>query len=305
MTYEYLFDTYPAQDGAIFGDTLFRFNERGDARVYSVSAGRELARFTLDRVDYRMPHSNAVSFGPDKYAPDDEFPLLYTNIYNTYSAKEERHEGELCVYRIFRTEEGFSSTLLGVIRIGFVEDRRLWKSLDGNADVRAFGNFAVDCANNRLYAFVMRDREHITRYFTFALPRLSDGELIDGVSHITLTEADILDTFDERYMNYMQGACAKDSIVYSVEGFGMQGVNLPRMQVIDMAMHKVIHDIPLGDLGLEIEPEFVDFASVQTFPCLGEGGAQRATDEGGNAVLRTQNILFYSDATGKIYAVKL
>ncbi len=277
MTYEYLFDTYPAQDGAMFGDLLFRFNERGDCRVYAMESGDELSRFTLDRTDFRMPHSNAVMFGAEKYQPDDEFPLLYTNIYNTYAGAEERHEGELCVHRIFREGNGFSSALVGLIRIGFTEDRSLWKSLDGNGDVRPYGNFAVDRERDRLYAFVMRDKEHVTRYFSFAMPCLSDGVMSDGISVVTLTPDDILDTFDGPYMNYMQGACAGDGVLYSVEGFGMQGVNLPRMQVVDMQAHTLLHDIAFGDIGLEIEPELVDFADDHT--------------------------LIYSDATGKIYRI--
>ena len=57
------------QDGAIWGDELFRFDARGNCAVYDLAslAGADadselapLARFTLDRAEEIAPHSNAV-----------------------------------------------------------------------------------------------------------------------------------------------------------------------------------------------------------------------------------------------------
>ena len=78
------------QDGAIYGDYLFRFDHTGLCRVYDMNqviapAGDEaipcISEFTLDRADKIAPHSNAVVFGNEYYAEGDEFPLLYSNIY--------------------------------------------------------------------------------------------------------------------------------------------------------------------------------------------------------------------------------
>ena len=88
------------QDGAIYNNNLFRFSGDGSCRVYDlnrlepVADGEAecIASFKLDRSDEICPHSNAVCFGAEKYDESDEFPLLYTNIYNAYDRKEdEKH----------------------------------------------------------------------------------------------------------------------------------------------------------------------------------------------------------------------
>ena len=81
------------QDGAIWGDLLFRFQNHGGCYVYDLNNLEELARFRLDGTDAWMPHSNAVMFGSEYFAEGDEFPLLYTNVYNTYAKEEDRREG--------------------------------------------------------------------------------------------------------------------------------------------------------------------------------------------------------------------
>ena len=81
-----------AQDGAIYGDYLFRFSSKGGCRVYNISKITcesdtsellPIAKFTLDKAEIIVPHSNAVVFGNEFYDAGDEFPLLYSNIYNS------------------------------------------------------------------------------------------------------------------------------------------------------------------------------------------------------------------------------
>ena len=81
------------QDGAIYGTELFRFDHTGACNVYKTedlkrgdaSELRPLATFRLDRSDVIAPHSNAVCFGREFYERDDEYPLLYSNVYNNYA----------------------------------------------------------------------------------------------------------------------------------------------------------------------------------------------------------------------------
>ncbi len=275
MKFTYLFDTFVAQDGAIYRDELFRFDAFGNCRVYSLSGKKETARFRLPRLDEWKPHCNAVCFGTDMYDENDEFPLLYTNIYNNYSKCPDRREGILCVYRIKREGDGFSAELIGVISIGFTEDTSLWKSIEGTGDVRPYGNFVIDREKKKLYAFVMRDKEQITRYFVFDIPKITDGKMQNGIYYITLEEKDIIDRFDTPYTRYMQGACAKDGIIYAVEGFA-PGENPARMQSIDMEKKSVVLDVMLEHFGLPNEPEFIETRGEE---------------------------LYYSDATGKLYRV--
>ena len=97
------------QDGAIWGDELFRFDHKGECHVFKLSElgdGEDepspSAVFVLDRADELAPHSNAVFFGTEYYEEGDEFPLLYSNIYNNYADAEDKLIGVCCVYRLLR-----------------------------------------------------------------------------------------------------------------------------------------------------------------------------------------------------------
>ena len=171
-----------SQDGAIFGNYLFRFDTRGQCNVYNmadfkksdeIQASVPVDSFVLDKAEVIVPHSNAVCFGTEYYAEGDEFPLLYSNIYNNYAKAEDPLVGVCCVYRIQREDNKFTTTLVQVIKVGFVNDYNLWRSSTEPADVRPYGNFTIDTETNMLYAFTMRDAANATRYFAFDMPKLA------------------------------------------------------------------------------------------------------------------------------------
>ena len=270
-----------AQDGAIYGEYLFRFNAKGLCRVYDargLASGAEnltrIAEFSLSPADPLVPHFNAVCFGAEFFAEGDEFPLLYANLYNNYAKEENRREGVCCVYRVQRSGTDFAMTLVQILRIGFTEDP-LWRSAD-TKDVRPYGNFAVDTEKKLLHAFTMRDGEHKTRYFTFRLPALADsvpdGEF--GIPSVTLGKEDILSYFDTEYHLYIQGACCHGGRIYSSEGFNEKVP--PALRVIDPAQGKQLYHMHLPDYGYTVEAEWMEFY-------------------GGKC--------YYSDAHGKIFRV--
>ena len=273
--YEYLWDTFPGQDGAIYGDYLFRFDSKGFCRVFSMTEKKQVSSFLLDRTELIMPHSNAVCFGNQFYEETDEFPLLYTNIYNSYKNASDRMEGVCCVYRLTREGLTFCTRLVQIIKVGFTEQLDYWKSLADNGDVRPYGNFVVDTDHDRLYAFTMRDAEKVTRYFAFRLPHISDGVYSEQyqTNVVTLETGGILQQFDCAYSKFIQGACYHDNKLFSVEGFTGSTAS-PRLQVIDLVKQEQCADVDLFSLGLEIEPEFIEFHG---------------------------EVLYYSDATGKLY----
>ena len=246
------------QDGAIYNDCLFRFNGSGDCSVHSLTTLEKVAEFTLEKADILSPHSNAVSFGPYRWKEDDEFPIVYSNLYNNYSSRENRLEGVCCAYRIVRDGTQFSSQLLQVIRVDFVQDSQLWCS-ESVKDVRPYGNFAVD--GEKLFAFVMRDESKTTRFFRFALPKITEGVMDDvwGVPVFQLMPEHIEQQFDECYVNYMQGAACHDGILYSVEGFDMPNDNAhPYIHIFDTKQEKLVLAVDLTTLGLSRETEFVE-----------------------------------------------
>ncbi len=253
------------QDGAVWGGYLFRFDHQGIGSVYRLDQLSDdptpLSQFTLDKADKIVPHSNSVAFSHTRYHENDEFPLLYSNIYNNYAAAEEKWKGVTCVYRLERNGNRFATTLVQLIRIGFTEDP-LWRSENGS-DVRPYGNCAIDGKKGVYYAFTMRDEAQNTRYFAFDLPHIQAGKYDEtlGINVVTLEKEDIKFFFDCPYHRYVQGACFYDGMIYSLEGFTDDQTNPPAIRRIDVNAEKQADVSCFSQMGLTVEPELIDFYS--------------------------------------------
>lgn len=271
------------QDGAIYGSLLFRLTHAGKCFVYDLTAlvgeGEEtpLATFTLGMADKLTPHSNAVFFGSERYAPEDEFPILYSNVYNNRASFEDKMLGTLLAYRILRCDGGFSATPVQLIRIGFCEDPALWRARPEAHGVRPYGNFVLDRERGELFAFVMRDEARGTRYFRLPMPPVHAGEAepLLGVRQVTLSSTEILETFDMPYYRFIQGAIAHGGYIYSTEGFSHSTENPPAIRVVDPLRGSEVYG-SLPALGIYEEPEMIDF--------FGE-------------------VCYYSDCVGNLYTV--
>ena len=253
----------PGQDGAIYNGFLFRFDGKANCTVYRTDSLSQnsvpFSRFVLDKSEVITPHSNSVVFGNARYSENDEFPLLYSNIYNNYANKDNKMKGVVCVYRLQRNENEFSTTLVQLIEIGFVEDG-LWRS-ENSDDIRPYGNFVIDTKNSLLYAFTMRDEEKSTRYFSFKLPDINSGKYDNtfGVKRVTLKKEDVIDFFDCEYHRYIQGACLHNGIIYSIEGNTNDINNPPAIRLIDTYENNQKKVYYFSDFNLTIEPELIDF----------------------------------------------
>ena len=139
----------------------------------------------------------------------------------------------------------------------------MWLSEGDVEDVRPYGNFVVDRDTNTLYAFTMRDGNKTTRYFSFKLPKVTEGEMypINGVKRVVLTKDDICDYFDCQYHNYIQGGCFNEGKIYSVEGFTKSEVAPAAIRVIDTVLKKQILYRQFKDFGIDDrESEFIEFS---------------------------------------------
>ena len=271
------------QDGAVWNNLLFRFNHAGDCAVYDLEVMRAgnstaLCYFTLEKTDVIKPHSNSVFFGKEYFSPQDEFPLLYTNVYNNYSTCSDRKLGVCCVYRLQRNDGGFTGSLVQVIEIGFVSNNKLWCSKEGE-DTRPYGNFVADVKKGLYYGFVMRDGENQTKYLSFNLPSVTDGEYDSelGVKKVTLTQQDIIDSFDCEYHRFIQGACVYEGKIYSLEGFGHDDVNRPAIRIINPQKKEQELFSYFENFEIPTEPELIDF---------------------------WEGICYYADNPGNLYIIK-
>ena len=273
------------QDGAIFGSLLFRLDHTGHGAVYDLAApipedGRliAVAELSLDGSSGVIPHSNAVFFGKDRYTPEDEFPLLYSNVYNNCASCKNPRIGTLCAYRLAREEGGIVATLVQTVRVGFCEDAALWRATEEAHGVRPYGNFLYDPATDSLWAFVMRDEARGTRYFRFPMPSVRAGETEPtlGVPEAVLGAEDIAEQFDMPFYRFVQGAALFCGRIYSTEGFDHSEANPPAIRVVDLtARRESYHSLP--ELDIHEEPEMIDFYRGECY---------------------------YSDANGNLYTVK-
>ena len=257
------------QDGAIFGEYFFSFNHKGECSVYQMKTLENqksdeaecFSEFVLDKHELIVPHSNAVMFGNEFYKAGDEFPLLYTNLYNNYADAEDKLKGVCLVYRLQRVGNVFKTTLVQMIEIGFVENETLWKSTGNKEDIRPYGNFTIDVEKGIYYAFTMRDNTQTTRYFSFELPKVNQGEICEkySVKKVVLTEKDILQYFDCDYHHFVQGACCYKGKIYSVEGFTDSQDNPPAMRIIDTELNKQICYKKFSEFGMNVEAEMIDY----------------------------------------------
>lgn len=254
------------QDGAIFGQYLFRFDTDGRGWVYALSALGEqsepVGAVCLDPKGALIPHANSVMFGTEYFAAEDAFPALYVNVYNNYARTPRPLKGVTLVYRLTGEVEALTAHLAQVIEVGFTEDATLWKATAEADGPRPYGNCVIDHAKGRYYAFVMRNEALGTRYFGFPLPALTDGtpNAAFGARHVILRAEDILTQFDCPHHRYIQGATMKDGMIYSLEGFDAASDQPPAVRVIDTAAARELCYIRLADYGLTQEPEFIDFA---------------------------------------------
>lgn len=289
MTAERIGKVESGQDIAVYGEYLFDFVAHGiclgECSVYKISSiktenGEEsepICRFILDKTDVIIPHCNTACFGNEFYEEGDEFPILYLNVYNTYQKCDNRREGMCCAYRIQRNGNSFTSTLCQIIEIDFVENTELWKSYSGREDRRPYGNFIVDRENGKYYGYVMRDKTKKTRYFSFDLPKVRDGE-IDirfGIRVKKLREEDINFFFDGEYAP-LQGGCVHRGLIYSVSG----GPNDPELRVIDPNSGTEKFKFDLLDLGIRLEAEGIEFFRDTCYYVAGHGDTYVLRDIG-------------------------
>ena len=272
MNIKYIAKIEPGQDGAVWNNYLFRFDSKGKCFVYDLSdiehseGGKceYISSFALDKSDIIAPHSNCVTFGNEYYDPDDEYPLLYTNIYNNYAKADNPMKGTCLVYRIRKNGNEFTSDMVQIIEIGFTEDENYWKSRE---DARPYGNFTIDREKGIYYAFTMRTGKNTTRYFSFDLPGLSQG-FPDGklnVNKVILGTEDIKGYFDCEYHRFLQGAVFNKGKIYSLEGFTDNEANPAAMRIIDADKKLQMEYISFAKLGFPIEPELIDFANDKCY----------------------------------------
>lgn len=269
VCFEKLGNIKKMQDGATYGNNLIEMDSSNHGIVYDINSYEEIGTITLDKTI--SMHSNSVCFGAEKYDEQDEFPLMYTNVYNNYSSDEDRREGICGVFRLVKDVPGnYYGQLVQLIKIGFTEDLSLWKSKKDGSDFRPYGNFVVDTDNNRLYAYVMRDSEQITRFFEFECPTVDKSETY---TNIVLGKEDIISSFDLVFYSALQGVTYFDGMLYSLDGFQNAMIH-----VVNLKEQCLYATLKLSEMGMAYEPE---------------------------AIFSMENSVVFANSTGNVYRIMM
>lgn len=240
------------QDGCIFNDTLFLFNSIGTCYVYNINDNYSLICETA-LPDYCgfVPHSNCVCFG-SKVDDSDDFPLLYTNVYNNYSNNPYSY-GMCFVYRIFVQGYNYQFNLVQVIKLSFSNDNTLWN--DDSFNISPFGNFLID--NDKLIVYLNIFSTSKTRFFVLPLPTISNELFVEIDSH------EICYFIDTQLFKYIQGGTIHNKCILSLEGFGT--IDFPAVLRIINLNNKLLRTVFLDCIIGEKEPEFISIYNEYLF----------------------------------------
>lgn len=244
------------QDGAVYGKYLFRvgvINNQNYLSILICDTGALVQRISFGDIS---PHGNSVVFGSERFNEDDPFPLLYVNAYED----SDLPLGTCYAYRIIAGESGYSMSLVQTISIGFTESD-LWKD---DSDYRAYGNFVIDTDRNYLYAYLPRVQKNLTRFFKFAMPSVSEGDVVLEID-------DIIDTFDVDYINAPQGNAYCAGKIVIVSGLANDPTTR-KISVVDVFSKKIESVIKDSVAINEYEPEMVNIINGKIWVAFGSKG---------------------------------
>ncbi len=236
---------YSFQDGCSYGNLLFTFLADGTCYIFDIKTLNLVSETSLPSYNGMVPHSNSVCFGK-KVDENEEFPLLYANIYNSYSSNPETY-GLCFVYSIKRTGNVFSFFLEQTIKVSFTDDYDLW--YDSASNSSPYGNFVV--CDEKLIVFVNLLGASKTRFFEFDLPSVNFNHEVENVY---LSKADAT-YHDLALFKYIQGCAFYNGFLLSLEGFG--DINNPSFLRIVNIDNFVYFSFDLIEVVGNIEPESV------------------------------------------------
>ena len=233
------------QSAAAYGDYVFIVtNGRSKICMYNL-AKKELV-YTLDRsaVNGNLYHCNQSTFGFERYAPEDPFPLLYISQRNNSSGR--------CFVEGFRIKpqqreesEEYQSFTVELVQTIYLPAMSYENSL-GNA------NCVIDSSNKVMYTYSRNNLSVEDNYLICKITKFKVPSPKQAI--VTLEDEDILDSFmlDCTALN-MQGGCIKDGVLYI--GQGIPSYRDLYFNVVDLNNKTLVKRFPLNKYNVVWEPE--------------------------------------------------
>ena len=220
------------QDGDCYKNIYFQFHDLSSPEFFHGVEVFDLEKDGALIQSIELPvetdfHCNSVSFGPNKYADSDIFPLLY--VCGFWGSPD------IVVYRIGGTYGSY--TLTEVQRIHLIGEH--W--------VNAF-------VDSRGFIYTQKPHvENVTDTITkYELPLVSEGDVTLSTS-IESFDIDVTDPFGYGTTNGEQGGTIHNGKLFLCFGFDN---NRNRISVIDLVNKNICSNIgPLTSMGLDAEVE--------------------------------------------------
>ena len=243
--YPYATMSFSHQSAAAYGDyAFFVSNGRSKICMYNLAKKELVHTIDLPEVNENLYHCNQSTFGFERYAPDDPFPLLYISQRNNSS--------ERCFiegYRI-KTKEGedseeYQSFTIELVQTIYLPAMSYDNSL-GNA------NCVIDASNKVMYTYSRNNRSEDDNYLICKISKFKIPSAHQAV--VTFDDDDILDSFMLDCTAYnMQGGCIEEGILYIGQGIPSYGDLY--FNVVDLEKKLLVKRFPLYKYNVGWEPE--------------------------------------------------
>lgn len=245
------------QSAAAYGKyALFVTGGRSKFCLYNLENKTTVCTYSRSAQNSNLYHCNQSTFGVERYAPNDPFPLLYISQRNNSSGR--------CFIEGYRIRpqkaedsqeyESFSIELVQTIYLPAMS----YENSLGNA------NCAIDTSNNILYTYSRNNRSVEDNYGICKITQFKMPPARQAV--VTYEDKDIINAFmlDCTAVN-MQGGCIQDGILYIGQGLPSSG-DL-RLNVVDLEKQSLVRRFALKDFKVNWEPEGCFFYDGRLMLC--------------------------------------
>lgn len=236
---------YSHQSAAVYGDYAFFVRDgRYAIMLFDMSRKARLYTLAMKGKNQIIYHCNQSTFGVDKYAPEDFFPLLYIS---QRPRSEQRCFTE--VYRIIPLFNADSTAMLA-FRAELVQEIFFPPMSKENSMGNV--NCVIDAKSGWMYTY---SRNNYAEDGNYQQCKISRFAIPDIHKHqVLLEDSDIVSSFmiDASAVN-MQGGCIVDGRLYIGQGY--PAVQYVYLNVVDLREERLVKRYDLLAHGVNWEPE--------------------------------------------------